>query len=116
MVKLAVQKKKSEAGQAVLLVVAAMSVFLLGAVGLAVDGSHLYAQRQAAQAAADAAAQAGIVSIFNGTNAGNLASTGDYWCTTTDTTSPCVLWLLLQSRTCSGTAKRYAASQSPASK
>jgi hypothetical protein len=90
MVKLAVQKKKSEAGQAVLLVVAAMSVFLLGAVGLAVDGSHLYAQRQAAQAAADAAAQAGIVSIFNGTNAGNLASTSDYWCTTTDSTSPCV--------------------------
>jgi hypothetical protein len=57
---------------------------------LAVDGSHLYAQRQAAQAAADAAAQAGIVSIFNGTNAGNLASTSDYWCTTGDTTSPCV--------------------------
>jgi len=90
MVNLAVQKKKNEAGQAILLVVAAMSVFLLGALGLAVDGSHLYAQRQAAQAAADAAAQAGIVSIFNGTNAGNLASTGDYWCTTTDTTSPCV--------------------------
>src|SRR6185437_87200 len=90
MVKLALQKKKSEAGQAVLLVVAAMSVFLLGAVGLAVDGSHLYAQRQVAQAAADAAAQAGIVSVFNGSNAGNLASTSDYWCTTGDTTSPCV--------------------------
>ncbi|MBV9497803.1 MAG: hypothetical protein JO138_00370, partial [Acidobacteriaceae bacterium] len=51
MVKLDVRRKK-EAGQAVLLVVASMSIFLLGAVGLAVDGSHLYAQRQAAQAAA----------------------------------------------------------------
>ena len=57
MVKPAVRKKKSEAGQAILLVIAAMSVFLLGAVGLAVDGSNLYAHRQAAQAAADAAAQ-----------------------------------------------------------
>ncbi len=47
MVKPAVPKRKSEAGQAVLLVVAAMSVFLLGAVGLGIDGSHLYAQRQA---------------------------------------------------------------------
>lgn len=90
MVKPAVQKKKSEAGQAVLLVIAAMSVFLLGAVGLAVDGSHLYAQRQAAQAAADAAATAGIVSVFNGTNSGGLAGTAAYDCSTGDGTSPCV--------------------------
>lgn len=90
MVKKAVQKKKSEAGQAVLIVVAAISIFLLGAVGLAVDGSHLYAQRQAAQSAADAAAQAAIVSVFNGTNSGSLASASPYWCTTSDSTSPCV--------------------------
>ena len=90
MVRPAVRKKKSEAGQALLLVIAAMSVFLLGAVGLAVDGSHLYAQRQAAQATADAAAQAGIVSVFNGTNSGGLAATAAYWCTTGDNTSPCV--------------------------
>lgn len=87
MVKLAVRKKKSEAGQALLLVVAAMSVFLLGAVGLAVDGSHLYAQRQAAQAAADAAATAGIVSFLNGT--GTIGSSA-YDCTPSDGTSPCV--------------------------
>ena len=90
MVKPAVPKKKSEAGQAVLLVVAAMSVFLFGAVGLGIDGSHLYAQRQVAQAAADAAAQAGIVSIFNGTNSGGLAGTAAYWCGAADSTSPCV--------------------------
>ncbi len=91
MVKLAVRKKKSEAGQAVVLVVAAISVFLLGAVGLAVDGSHLYAQRQTAQAAADAAAVAGIMSIFDGTNTGtNSFGSSAYNCTTTDATTPCV--------------------------
>ncbi len=46
----------------------ATSIFLLGAIGLAIDGSHLYAQRQMAQAAADAAAEAGVLSIFDGTN------------------------------------------------
>jgi Flp pilus assembly protein TadG len=63
-----VKKRRTESGQAVLLVILAMGTFLLGAVGLAVDGSHLYAQRQMAQAAADAAAQAGIMSIFDDTN------------------------------------------------
>ena len=87
MVKLDVRRKK-EAGQAVLLVVASMSIFLLGAVGLAVDGSHLYAQRQAAQAAADASAVAGIMSIFDGTGSGWDSSA--YTCTKTDTTTPCV--------------------------
>lgn len=62
--------RNKRSGQAVLLVVAGMSIFLMGAVGLAVDGSHLYVQRQLAQAAADAAAQAGIMSIFVGTNTG----------------------------------------------
>ncbi len=44
-----------------------MSLFMLGALGFIVDGSHLYAQRVMAQAAADAAAQAGMMSIFDGT-------------------------------------------------
>lgn len=91
--KVPIRKKKGEAGQAILLVVVAMSVFLLGAVGLAIDGSHLYAQRQLAQAAADAAAQAGIMSMFNGTNTTGThqftATTGSsFTCTTTDPT-PC---------------------------
>jgi Flp pilus assembly protein TadG len=41
---------------------------------LAVDGSHLYSQRQMAQTAADAAAQAGIMSIFDGTNGSGAAA------------------------------------------
>jgi Flp pilus assembly protein TadG len=84
-----VTRVKDEDGQAIVLVALAMSLFLLAAVGLAVDGSTLYTHRQMAQAAADAAAQAGIMSIFDGTNTltGNAAAftAGTaFTCTTTD--------------------------------
>jgi hypothetical protein len=82
-----------EQGQATVLVMLAMSIFLLAAVGLATDGAHLYAQRQMAQAAADAAAQAGIMSIFDGTNGGSLSSSfgtgSSFNCTTADGKTPC---------------------------
>jgi Flp pilus assembly protein TadG len=84
---------KDEDGQAIILVAVAMSIFLIGAIGLAVDGSNLYTQRQQAQAAADAAAQAGIMSIFDSTNSTGTAgftTTGPFTCTTTDTKTPCV--------------------------
>ena len=84
---------KGEDGQVVVLVALAMSIFLIGAVGLAVDGSHLYAQRQMAQTAADAAAQAGIMSIFDGTNtagAAGFSTAGSFTCGTTDAKTPCV--------------------------
>ena len=74
----------------------AMSIFLIAALGLAVDGGQMYAQRQMAQAAADAAAQAGIMSILKGTNitSGHPFGTGSnpasYTCTTTDGITPCV--------------------------
>jgi Flp pilus assembly protein TadG len=55
-------------GQATLLLLVAMSLFLLGALGLAIDASHLYAQRQMAQAAADAAATAAIHAMYSRTN------------------------------------------------
>jgi hypothetical protein len=86
-----------EDGQAVILVVVAMSVLLIGALGLAIDCGQMYAQRQMAQAAADAAAQAGIMSIFTGTNitASYPFGTGtppiaSSACTTTDLRTPCV--------------------------
>src|ERR1019366_8518359 len=60
-----------ERGQSTLLVVAALSLFLLAAMGLTLDVSQLYAQRQLAQNAADAAALAAMMSIFNGTNTPN---------------------------------------------
>lgn len=88
-----VTKKKGEAGQAVLLVVLSMGIFLIGAVGLAIDGSHLYAQRQMAQAAADAGAEAGILSIFDGSNSvsGNTHgfATAPFTCATSDDRTPC---------------------------
>ena len=67
-------REKGEEGQAIVLVALAMGIFLLGAVGLAVDGSHLYSQRQMAQAAADSAAIAGIMSVFDGTNTSGPAA------------------------------------------
>src|SRR3954449_11265478 len=70
-----------------------MSIFLLGALGFAIDGSHLYAQRQMAQAAADAAAQAGIMSIFDGTNGTGThaftASSTVTTCAASDPKTPC---------------------------
>jgi Flp pilus assembly protein TadG len=94
MVKIPVRRKKSEAGQAILLVIVAMSVFLLGAVGLAIDGSHLYAQRQLAQAAADAGAQAGVLSMFDltnttGTHAFTATTGSSFTCATSDAKTPC---------------------------
>lgn len=72
-----------------------MSIFLIGALGLAIDGSQMFAQWQMAQAAADAAAQAGAMSILNGTNAtapafGTGSSPAAYTCTTSDGRTPCV--------------------------
>jgi Flp pilus assembly protein TadG len=90
-----VARFKEEDGQAIILVALAMSIFLLGAIGLAIDGSNLYSQRQMAQAAADAAAQAGMMSIFDGTNSltGNPAAFTagtPFTCTTSDAETPCV--------------------------
>jgi Flp pilus assembly protein TadG len=86
MVKNTVRRNTKERGQAVVLVILSLSIFMLGAMGLAIDGSQLYAQRQMAQSAADAAAQAGIVTIFNG---GTAIGTTAYYCTAANTTSPC---------------------------
>jgi Flp pilus assembly protein TadG len=93
----AINADRGEAGQAVILVVVAMSIFLIAALGLAVDGGEMYAQRQMAQAAADAAAQAGIMSIYDGTNSTSPYPFGtgstpiaSSVCTTTDLRTPCV--------------------------
>ena len=60
---------------------------MLGAVGMAIDGSQLFAQQQMAQSAADAAAQAGIVTILNGSTPAIGATAG--YCTAADSRSPC---------------------------
>ncbi|MCU1337808.1 MAG: hypothetical protein JWO19_3389 [Bryobacterales bacterium] len=85
-----------EKGQAVLLVILGLSLFLIGALGLAIDGSQMYAHRQMAQTAADSAAQAGIMSILAGTNAtspfpfGTGSPPTAFTCSTTDGRTPCV--------------------------
>jgi Flp pilus assembly protein TadG len=87
-----VRSRKSEAGQATVLILVAMSVFLVGAVGLAIDGSHLYAERQMAQAAADAAAQAGMRSIFTGSNGSGtsgFSTSASFTCSSSDSKTPC---------------------------
>ena len=79
-----------------LLLVVAMSLFLIGALGLAIDGGQMYAHQQMARAAADAAAQAGMMSILRGTNATSAFpfATGNppiasSTCTATDGRTPC---------------------------
>lgn len=63
-------KRKSErhAGErgASLLLVMVLGTALFGIVGLALDGGQLYVTRQRAQAAADAAAQAGVMDLYRG--------------------------------------------------
>jgi uncharacterized membrane protein len=66
-------QRKRERGQVIILVLLAMSLFLIAAAGLAIDGSNLYAHRQMAQATADSAAQAAMMSIFDHTNASGAA-------------------------------------------
>jgi hypothetical protein len=90
------RKRQSEAGQAVFFLILGLTFFLLAAVGIGIDGSHLYAQRQMAQAAADSAAQAGILSMLDGTttgttygNAGPYTSPASYTCTSSDTKTAC---------------------------
>src|SRR5260370_20817058 len=82
--------KNSESGQATLLVVLALGLFLAGAMGLAIDGGQLYGHRQMAQAAADAAALAAATSILGGTNTGaNAFGASSFTCTNgTDARAP----------------------------
>ncbi|HEY6990959.1 MAG TPA: pilus assembly protein TadG-related protein [Bryobacteraceae bacterium] len=80
------KRKKSEAGQVTIVVALALSIFLLGGLGLAIDGGQMYAQRQMAQAAADAAAEAGMMSIFNGSNA---SGTHQFTATAGTSIDPC---------------------------
>ena len=80
----------SQKGQALVVVVLCIGLVLAGAMGLALDVAQLYGHTQMAQAAADAAAMAGMMSIYDGTNTGtNAFGTAEYTCTTTDTITPC---------------------------
>lgn len=67
-----------------------MGIVFIGMLGFAIDMSRMYAQRQMAQAAADAAAQAAISSIKGGTNTGtNAFGSATFTCGTGSTLTPC---------------------------
>lgn len=91
-------RKRTKEGQATLLVLVALALFLLAGIGLTLDVSQLYAQRQLAQNAADAAALAAIMSLYNATNTGantfgNIPTGGGnparFTCGASDNHTPC---------------------------
>jgi hypothetical protein len=85
------RRTNREAGQAVIATIVALGVVMLGAMGLAIDGAQIYAHREMAQAAADAAADAGATTIFEKTTATGMPGVGTgYTCSTTNTSTPCV--------------------------
>jgi len=90
---------RSDSGQTIVFVVLALGIFLLGAVGFAVDIAHLWFHRQATQNAADAACTAAAMDMLfdaesitppaSETNWGNFKSGTDFDCAGTPTAGPC---------------------------
>ncbi len=58
------KRVRHEAGQASILVVLMLSLFLLAVLAFAVDYTNIWFQRQQMQTAADAACQAGAMDIY----------------------------------------------------
>jgi Putative Flp pilus-assembly TadE/G-like len=86
-----------QAGQTTTLIVLALGLFLLGAIGIAVDISNWWFHRQMAQGAADAACTAGIMDMLanaEGQSVGNFPSGSPpaaYTCSSSgaSTSAPC---------------------------
>jgi Tfp pilus assembly protein PilV len=72
-VKYKVTGRQSERGISLLLVTIAIFM-LFGMAGLAIDAGQLYVTKQKAQAAADAAAQAGAMDMYRGLNDGTISA------------------------------------------
>ena len=58
-------RRRGESGQAVVFLVLALGIFLLGAMAFAVDMGNLWWHRQTAQTAADAACTAGVMDLLS---------------------------------------------------
>jgi hypothetical protein len=92
-------KSSPERGQAFLVIVVFVAVFLLVILGIAADYTQVWAHRQMAQGAADAACQAGAADLYlkaidsnaSGSNGiGNFSWIGaDFDCSTNATVPPC---------------------------
>src|SRR5438067_6972053 len=72
--------RRTERGQAIIYVVLMLGLFLLAAIGFAVDLGNMWFHRQAAQTAADSACVAGAMDMLN-TASGGL--TTSWWTTST---------------------------------
>jgi hypothetical protein len=85
--------RSKESGQAIVLIVLGLGIFLLGTTALAVDFTNLWFHREAAQGAADAACAAGVQEML--TNVNNPAFTPNFTvgtafnCTTASDEVPC---------------------------
>ena len=89
------KRLRSDGGQVTITVVLAMGIFLLGAMGFAVDMANLWFHRQSAQTAADAACTAGamdlLVDATNGATSqgGFNPKSGAFTCSGSPSTAPC---------------------------
>src|SRR5438445_2891525 len=89
-------RRSGESGQALLFILLALGIFLVGAVGFAVDFGNMWFHKQSAQTAADAACTAGamdlLVDATNGlTTQGGFSATknGFFDCSANPTYAPC---------------------------
>ena len=80
------QTEASDSGQAAISIAMMLSLFLLAVLGFSVDLTNIWFHRQAAQAAADAACEAGATDMLAMNSGLSLASTGF----TAGTSSDCV--------------------------
>jgi Flp pilus assembly protein TadG len=92
------RRARSQRGQSFLVILIFISVLLLGVMGIVMDYSQIWAHRQMAQGAADAACQAGAADVYlnaidpaaQGTNGVDFSYIGTaYNCSTKTTSSPC---------------------------
>ncbi len=89
------QRRAKEGGQTITLVLLALGLFLLGAVGIAVDVSNWWFHRQMAQGAADAACTAGVMDLLVNAEGGTAGAfpggspPAAYACSSAPSSAPC---------------------------
>src|SRR5262245_47778148 len=86
-------QRRSERGQAVVLVLLALSLFLVAVSAFGVDFANFWFHRQAAQGAADAACTAGamdlLVNANTGSTLGGFTAGANFDCAATPGAAPC---------------------------
>jgi hypothetical protein len=88
------RQRSNESGQAMMVVVLALSIFLVGGMAFAVDFANLWFHRQSAQTAADAACSSGAMDILVASQGGSTSNQGftigtAFDCATLPVATPC---------------------------